>query len=272
MTEQDTTSVPGSPEPGPDNFDFEAWLEGESTFPVFPHTAFLDQRSGAELAQVEDELEELTNEQIALAKRIEIRGQRATNAFVDTELDTMLEEREELDKHLQKLLAQRDELRETIRKSAITLTFQVKTPEELGSVTREATRQFYKDRPNFKGVSDDDLDHITARSRYTLAYQMSHFCIGMTLHKSGREVPPPTLQGANALLGKLIASEMMRLMESVGTGLSASQEWASKLDAGFPGGSPDVEDLSLDQDGAARGEVVGGSPVDDAQRAAVGLE
>jgi hypothetical protein len=80
------------------------------------------------------------------------------------------------------------------------------------------------------------------------------------------------LQGANALLGKLIASEMMRLMESVGTGLSASREWASKLDAGFPGGGPDVEDLSLDQDGTAGGEVVGGSPADDAQRTPVGLE
>lgn len=263
---------PGVPEPGPDTFDFEAWLEGESTFPVFDHTAYLDQRSGAELGRVLDELEEAIEEQTGLEKRIEIRNQKISNSFVDTELDDMLSERETIEVRVKELLDRRDQLQEQIKKSAVTLTFQVKTPEELGSVTREATRQFYKECKQYKGVSDDDLDHITARSRYTLAYQIAHFCTGMLLHRDGRKVPSPNRQGASAFIGKLISSEMMRLMESVGIGLSASQAWADKLDAGFPGGGPDVEDVSLDKDGPEGGEVLGFAPLDDAARAAVGLD
>lgn len=271
MTEQDTTTVPGSPEPGPDTFDFEAWLEGESTFPVFEHTAYLDQRSGAELGRVEDELEELVLQQQALDKKIEIRGQQSGNAFVDAGLDSMLEDRRELDEQMQKLLDRREELSKAIRSSAITLTFQVKTPEELGTVNRDATRQFHKDHPQFKGADDNNLEYITARSRYTLAAQIAHFCTGMKLHRDGRTVPSPTQKGADALIGRLISSEFMRLMESIANGLSASQDWANKLDAGFPGGGPDVEDLSLDQDGVEGGEVVGASSSDDADRPAFGL-
>jgi hypothetical protein len=271
MTEQDIATESGAPEPGPDNFDFEAWLEGESTFPEFKHTAYLDQRSGAELARVLEELEEVAQEVTGLEKRIEIRNQQSASAFVDTELDGLVERRDALGMRVKELEAWRDQLQDQIFKSAVTLTFQVKTPEELGTVTRDATREFYKEHPKFKGVKEDDLDHITARTRFMLAAQIAHFCSGMVLHRDNRKVPPPTRKGANAFLGKLISSELMRLMESVGTGLSASQEWANKLDAGFPGGSPDVENVSLDQDGAERGEVLGSAAADDADRAPVGL-
>lgn len=266
---QDTTA-PGSPEPGPDTFDFEAYLDGVSTFPVFKHTSFLDQRSGAELGQVLEELEEVVAEQAALDKRIEQHVQRTANAFVDAALDEMREERDRIDRRLAALIKKQEGLVEKIKASAITLTFQVKTPEELGSVTREATREFHKNNPQYKKASDDDLDYVTARSRYQLAYQIAHFCTGMSL-PDGRNVPPPNRQGAEKLLGSLISSEMMRLMESVGTGLSASQDWAEKLDAGFPGGGADVEEVGVDQDRAEGGEVVGPSPADDAHREAVGL-
>jgi hypothetical protein len=263
-------SVPGNPEPGPDNFNFEDYLEGVSTFPVFDHVAYLDQRSGAELARVLDELEEVIGEQEELDKRIEARTQQSTNSFVDAALDSMLEERENLNGHIEKLLARRDKLTEKIKTSALKLLFQVKTPEELGTVTREATRQFHKENQHFKNASDDDLDYITARSRYLLTAQIAHFCTGMTL-PDGRNVPPPTRQGAEKLLGSLISSEMMRLMESVGTGLSASQDWADKLDAGFPGRGSDVEEERLAEDRAEGGEVVGPAPSHDDHREALGL-
>lgn len=267
---QDTTAA-GYPEPGPDTFNFEDYLEGISTFPVFDHTSYLDQRSGAELGRVFEELEGLLEEQADLEKRIEKRTQQAANSFVDAALDDMQEQRDELEKRLKVLLDKRDALNEKIKASAVTLTFQVKTPEELGNVTREATRQFHKENQKFKNASEDDLDYITARSRYMLTAQIAHFCTGIKL-PDGREVPPPTRQGAEKLLGSLISSEMMRLMESVGTGLSASQEWANKLDAGFPGGSPDVEDVSLDQDRPQGGEVVGLASIDDADREAFGMD
>jgi hypothetical protein len=88
----------------------------------------------------------------------------------------------------------------------------------------------------------------------------------------GREVPPPTHRGAEKLIMSLISSEMMRLMESIATGLSASQEWAEKLDAGFPGGSPDVEDLSLDSYRPEGGEGVESAPAHDADRQALGMD
>lgn len=269
MTEQNTE--PGYPEPGPDTFSFEDYLDGVSTFPVFDHTAYLDQRSGAELGKVLDGIEELIDRQTVLDKQIEARTQRPSNSFVDNGLEDMTEEREALDKQLADLLAQRDELTEKIKKSAIVLTFQVKTPEELGTITREAQREFYKVNRQFKNVPEDDLDHITARSRFMLVAQITHFCSGMTL-ADGREVPPPTREGANKFLGSLISSEMMRLMESVGTGLSASQEWANKLDAGFPGGSADVEDVRMGPDSIEDGSVLESSADDDADGPAFRME
>lgn len=265
------TSVPGSPEPGPDTFDFEAWLDGESTFPVFDHTAYLDQRSGAELGRVLEELEEAISEQAALDKRIELRTQQSSNSFVDATLDSMLDEREALNQRIEELVGRQDVLTEKIKSSALTLSFQVKTPEELGAVTREATRQFHKENKQYAKASEDDLDYITSRSRYLLTAQIAHFCTGMKL-PDGRNVPPPTRQGAEKLLGSLISSEMMRLMESVGTGLSASQDWANKLDAGFPGRGSDVEDVRLDQNRPEGGEVVEPAPAHDDHREAIGLD
>ena len=258
----DVTS-PGIPEPGPDNFDFEAYLEGVSTFPVFKHTAYLDQKSGAELGDVLDELEELVQETAALSDQIDRRTKSPSNSFVDSTLDGYLAEREAQEERIALLLSMRDTLRDKVIASGITLAFQVKTPEELGTVTREATRNFHKENRKFANAKEDDLDYITARSRYTIAAQIAHFCTGMKL-ADGREVAPPTQLGADKLVRSLISSETMRLMESVGKGLSASRDWAQQVDAGFPGGSTDVEVVGLDQVGPEGGEVVGDSPADHA--------
>lgn len=260
----------GNPEPGPDTFNFEDYLEGNATFPVFDHTAYLDQKSGAELGDVSDALEAGADERVALDEKIEQRRKQSGGAFVDPAMDALLERREELDGHLEELAQRHDELRGKVLKSGIVLTFQVKTAEELGVVSREATRQFHKENKQFQNATEDDLEFITARSRYALTAQISHFCSGMTL-SDGRKVPPPTRVGADKLLRSLIASETMRLMESVGAGLSASREWAQKLDAGFPGGSADVEDVRLDKDGIEDGQSLGGPPLADANGAAVGL-
>lgn len=263
---QDTTE-PGIPEPGPDTFSFEDYLEGVSTFPVFSHTAYMDQKSGAEMADVLDSLDELAQEQSGVEKRIKIRTEQSANSFVDSVLDDLRGQQERLSEEIESLLGRRDTLRDKILKSGITLVFQVKTPEELGSVTREATRKFHKENPKFKGVGEDDLDYITARSRYTLTAQIAHFCTEVRL-PDGRTVPPPTRQGAEKLLKSLISSETMRLMESVGTGLSASREWADKIDAGFPGRSPDVEDVGVAETPPENSEGVVGDSDDDAYRGA----
>lgn len=259
---QDTT-VPGNPEPGPDNFSFEDYLEGNSTFPTFEHTAYLDQKSGAELGVIYEDLESLVAKLEETEKEIRKRAETSGNAFVDSVMDGLQEQREELNKEIDRLSAKVDGLKSKIIKSGMTLVFQVKTPEELGTVTREAGRVFHKENPNYKDASENDLDYITARTRYTLTAQIAHFCIEVHL-PDGRIVPPPNQKGADLLLKKLIASETMRLMESVGNGLSASRDWADKIDAGFPGGGSDVESIGVDQAAAENGEVVVRAPADHA--------
>lgn len=263
---QDMT-VPGNPEPGPDNFSFEDYLEGKSTFPIFEHTAYLDQKSGAELGALDEDLDALTQQLGAVEGQIRKRVESSANSFVDSVLDNLNEQKLELEEEIQKFSARREELRRKIIASGITLVFQVKTPEELGTVTREATRQFHKENPNYKDASENDLDYITARSRYTLTAQISHFCIEIHL-PDGRTVPPPTRVGADALLRKLIASETMRLMESVGDGLGASRDWADKIDAGFPGGGPDVEEVGMAEATAEDGPILGRAADDDHHREA----
>lgn len=257
------TSVPGIPEPGPDNFDFESYLEGNSTFPVFKHTSYLDQKSGAELGRVYEELEELVGKLDEVEKQVRKRTETSANSFVDPVLDSLTESRSELEERIVALSAERDELHKKIVKTGVTLVFQVKTPEELGAVTREATRQFHKENPNYKDASENDLDYITARTRYTLTSQIAHFCLEMHL-SDGRVVPPPTRSGANLMLTKLIASETMRLMQSVGEGLSASRDWADKLDAGFPGGGPDMEEVGVDAPAVENLPILGSSTAHDA--------
>lgn len=267
---QDVT-VPGNPEPGPDNFSFEDYIEGKSTFPKFNHTAYLNQEAGAEYAALLEEVDLVIAEQAELDKRIAARTASSSNSFVDATLDGLREEREALDERVVKLEAESKVLKQKIRDDSITLVFQVKTPEELGTVTREATRQFHKENQHFKNATEEDLDYMTARSRYMLTAQISHFCLRVIL-PDGSEKPPPNRRGAELLLSKLISSEMMRLMTSIGQGLGGSQDWADKLDAGFPGGSPDMEDVSLDSYSPEVGEVVGASSADHADRDAFGLE
>lgn len=267
---QDVT-VPGNPEPGPDNFNFEDYIEGKSTFPKFNHTAYLNQEAGAEYAALLEEVNLVIAEQGDLDKRIAARTASSSNSFVDATLDGLREERDALDERLLKLEAESKTLKQKIRDDSITLVFQVKTPEELGTVTREATRQFHKENQHFKNATEDDLDYMTARSRYMLTAQISHFCLKVIL-PDGSEKPPPNRRGAELLLSKLISSEMMRLMMRIGEGLGGSQDWADKLDAGFPGGSPGVEDVSLDSYVPESGEVVGAPPADHADGGALGLD
>lgn len=269
MTQEITE--PGAPEPGPGTFSFDDYLAGNSTFPTFDHTVYLDQKSGAALGAVFAEIEELIDQQRSVEKSIEARSRESSGSLVDVQMDDLMGLREELDEKIRKALAKRDELNEKIISSGVTLTFQVKTAEELGKVSREAGRQFVKEHPHFKGATENDLEYITARSRYTITAQIAHFCIKM-VDSQGREADHlPTRQQADSLLSSLISSEMMRLMEALGTGLSSSENWASKIDAGFPGGGPDMEELSLDQASAEDGPVLERASADDADRGPHGL-
>lgn len=265
---QDTVGA-GIPEPGPDNFDFQAWLSDTASFPEFDHTVYVDQKSGAELARVIDQIEIVTLEAEHIAKQVEERRKAGSGSFVDPVLDDLLRQHEEAASEAQALIERKRELNANILASAVTLSFQARTPEELGTITREATRNFHRENQQFANASDDNLDYVTLRTRYTLTAQLAHFCTGMEVR--GRKLPPPSQTDADALLRRLITSETMRLMEKIGTELSAARDWTDKIDAGFPGGGADLEDRVVDQAGAEGGPVVGGSPDGDADRRDVGL-
>ena len=261
----------GSPVPGPDTFDFDDYISDASTFPEFEHTAYLNQKAGAELADVLDEIESSIEELAVIGSKIENRQKQSAGSFVDPTMDDLVEQRDELNERLEILIGRKKELTEAIKSKSLTLYFQVKTPDELGSVIRDATRQFHKDNPQFKNATDDNVDYMNARIRATLIAQIVHFCTGMK-RPDGRTAPPPNAVQANRLMDSLISSEVLRLMESVSTGLSASRNWAEQLDAGFPGGSDDVEGERVDSDGSEDGEGVGSSPVDHSDRPGDGLE
>lgn len=262
---------PGNPEPGPDSFDFDKWLSDEHSFPVFDHTIYLDQRSGVRLADLCDERDELIGNLTRLDEEIEERRTSGASSLVDPEMDKLLERRESLAREGARLQKLEKELQERIRRSGVTLYFEVKTPEELGAITRQADRKFLEENPQHQRSEDGDLDYVTARTRNSLAAQISHFCVGVENSKGDR-IDGLTHEQADRLLRKLIAPEMMRLMEKMGTKLSAMQEWADKVnDAGFPGRGTDVVEVGARQDGAEVGESLGGSAAHDAARQGTGL-
>lgn len=259
----------GIPEPGPENFDFQAWLSDTASFPEFDHTVYVDQKSGAELARVIDQIEVVTLEAEHIAKQVEERRKSGSGSFVDPVLDDLLRQHEESVSEVQALIERKRELNTSILASAVTLSFQARTPEELGNVTREATRNFHRENQQFANASDDNLEYVTLRTRYTLTSQLAHFCTGMKVR--GRDLPPPSQADADALLRRLITSETMRLMEKIGSELSAARDWTDKIDAGFPGGGADLEDGLVDQAGAEGGTVLGRPSDGDADRRDVGL-
>ena len=69
--------------------------------------------------------------------------------------------------------------------SRVRLFFEVKNPEEMGMITRQATREFEERHPEYKDAGDDDLDVLTIRSRYVLAAQIAYFCTHMVVIDDG---------------------------------------------------------------------------------------
>lgn len=261
---QDTTA-PGNPESGADSFDFLSWLERKAKFPKFDHTAFLDQEAGAALADVDDELEELAEENERLGALLRRHQENPSGALVDVDMDKHLQRAEEVGRRIDALAERRKELERRVLDSRVRLFFEVKNPEEMGMITRQATREFEERHPEYKDAGDDDLDVLTIRSRYVLAAQIAYFCTHMVVidEETGepRTVPAPNRAGAEAFLGRLITSETMRLMEAIGTKLAANRDWASSLDpdAGFPGRGSDVETVCVGAHGPEVGSLVGGS-------------
>jgi hypothetical protein len=129
------------------------------------------------------------------------------------------------------------QLEADIKKTSMTLTFQLDNIDKLTSVARGAERAFIK--KHGKGHGEDDFNHLSLRARYVLLAQLDEFCVGI-VSASGNPIEKPSPQGFGVMLDRLIPSESVRLLQALNKGLDSSATWASRIDAGFPGGGSDM--------------------------------
>lgn len=234
MSVQET--VPASGGVGPAGFDFNAYINGTAKFPTFEHVVYLDQASGAKLHTLREEYDGLAERGREILRIQSSSAEATSRSFVDEEAEALADELEKIEARTSELAPQINQLRKAVQDTALRLCFQSGTAEKFGSVIRQAEREFHKKR----GRKDDtDLEYMTAKSKAVLAAQLNAYCTGIVL-ADGTEQEKPDAQGFINLLDRLIASEAVRLMETLSKNLDGNREWADEIDAGFPGGRDDA--------------------------------
>lgn len=255
MSEQSTET--GGVAPDQNTFDFSAYIAGKSTFPGFKHTVYLDQESGMELVRVSDEYTKMAERAKEIQRILSSMGESSGVPLVSEEMDELYEEVQQIETDTTALEPTIERLKKKVHASGITLKLSVGTAERLAQVVRAAEREYDKKHGRKK---DDDPEYITGKAGYVLAAQLEEFCVGIEL-PDGTEQSPPSVDGFRDLLGRLIASESVRLMTVLNEKLDSSVTWADQIDAGFPGGGDDVAGQPLGGAGAQDGQVVVGAPV-----------
>ncbi|MBD3004909.1 hypothetical protein [Streptomyces sp. 5-10] len=258
-------SGPGAAVPGPDTFDFESYISGVSSFPKFKHTVYLDQENGVALLKVYDECEKIAERGKEIEAELDTRSEKSARSLVDDEIEELNEELETLRERAEELESRKLALEERVKLSALTFHFQVGTAQKLGSVVRQAEKEYHK--KHGRG-SDDDLEYMAGKFRYQLEAQLEAYCTGITL-ADGKRMDPPGRAGFSRLLDSLITSESARLMSALNENLDSSATWADRLDAGFPGGGSDVDGQPVGASGDPDGKVVESPPADPADRGGI---
>jgi hypothetical protein len=222
--------------PSRETFSFESYVQGHSTFPTFEHTVYLDQALGLALQKAIDKYEELSAKRRDLIDTQESPRSRSASLTSDFAESTSLDI-EEIEASMTALEIEMKQLETDIKKTSMTLTFQLDNIDKLTSVARNAERAFIK--KHGKGQGDDDFNHLSLRARFVLLAQLDEFCTGI-VSASGNPIEKPGPQGFAVMLDRLIPSESVRLLQALNKGLDSSASWASRIDAGFPGGGADL--------------------------------
>lgn len=229
---QGTEAGPAPTGPDPATFDFMAYIAGNSTFPEFAHTVYLDQANGIALNEVAAEYDKLASRAKEIQKVQEQIAESSVRSLVDEQAEELTEELRQIEEQCTALEPQVAELEKKIRASSMTLHFQAGTAQKLGQVVRQAEKEYHKKH----GKKDEnDVEYVTGKSRYVLAAQLTAYCVKVSL-PDGRTAPAPDRDGFEKLLDSLITSETVRLMTTLNKSLDASVDWAERIDAGFPGG------------------------------------
>lgn len=222
--------------PSKETFSFDAYLQGNSTFPSFDHTVYLDQARGHALQGAIEKYDELAA--LRRAKLEEQEAPRSRSASLVNEFaENVSRDIEDIEEEMTALGAEMKTLETEIKKTSMTLTFQLSNIDKLTSVTRTAERAFYK--KHGKGNGDDDFSHMSLRARYVLLAQLDEFCTHV-VSAQGNPITKPDQAGFSALLDRLVPSESVRLLVALNKGLDSSTSWAARIDAGFPVGGPDL--------------------------------
>jgi hypothetical protein len=253
-----------APIPGPDTFDFEAYISGLSTFPSFKHVAYLDQASGMALASAAEEYEALAKRGREILRRQRAIGEVSVRSLVDQEEDELASELAEIQEKTSRLEEQISSLEERVKKSAMTFSFQVGTPDKLNSIIRRAQRESVE---RYRSIADED-ERDALIQRHVMAAQLAEFCTEVVL-PDGPVHGPPSVDGFHKLFDSLIASEAIRLMNAHTKHLDSSTSWADRLDAGFPGGVPHVAEESVGSPSDPDRKSLGGAPADATDRGGI---
>lgn len=222
--------------PDRETFSFESYVQGHSTFPTFDHTVYLDQSKGLALQHAIEKYEELSAKRRELIESQESPRSRSSALTSDFAESTSVDI-EEIEASLKALEAEMKKLEEDIKKTSMTLTFQLDNIDKLTSVARTAERAFIK--KHGKAHGEDDFNHMSLRARYVLLAQLDEFCVAIK-SANGNPIEKPGPQGFSTLLDRLIPSESVRLLQALNKGLDSSASWATRIDAGFPGGGSDL--------------------------------
>lgn len=222
--------------PNAETFSFESYISGNSTFPTFEHTVYLDQARGYALQGLIEKYEELTAKRQGLLEEQSSPRSRSASLVSDF-AENLSEDIEVIESELTELGSRMALLETEIKKTSMTLTFQLSNIDRLTSVTRSAERAFLK--KHGKGGGEDDFNHTTLKGRYVLLAQLDEFCTKVT-SASGNPITKPTQDGFSLMLDRLVPSESVRLLIAINRGLDSSASWASRVDAGFPGGGADL--------------------------------
>jgi len=176
-------------------------------------------------------------------------------SMADDTLSDLAELIDAEERRIESIDLQMTELTDKIKSTSITLNFQAGTPQKYGKVIRQAEKEYLK--INGK-VHDDDMEHVTARTRHVLVAQLAAYCTSWAT-PDGQKYEAPTKESMGSMVDSLIASETLRLLTALHRGLDASAEWASRIDAGFPGGGSDVGGESVGDSGSEDSEILGDS-------------
>lgn len=238
--------------PGPDTFSFDAYIKGKSTFPEFSHTVYLDQAAGVELGELIQDYEDAVKTLGGLKLKQERAIESNSLSLADDTLSDLAEQIDAQERLIESIDLQMTELTDKIKATSITLNFQAGTPQKYGKVVRSAEKEYLKLHGK---VREDDMEHATARTRLVLVAQLSAYCTSWET-PDGQKYEPPNKESMGSMVDQLITSEMLRLMTALHKGLDASAEWASRIDAGFPGGGADLGGEPVGDSGAEDREVV----------------